>query len=587
MLDRALQYASRGWSIFRIAPGTKLPVRGSHGFLDATTDVPTVEKWWAETPQANIALRTGRIVVIDPDGRSALERLLAIGAPHGGWPRTLTAKTPRSIHLYYLAPAGVEIRSYNEPRSVKGADGIDIKGLSGYVLLPGSLVKKGKQVSEYTWLLDAPIAELPQWAVEWINTLKGVKEQTGNNLFASTTLPAYLASKTGTNNEQKQSVTRKASNSLGTEWSPREEQRVREALAAIPAEGYDRWVQCGMALASLDWERGDGSSIAFDLFNEWSSTKPDLYSLDATEKKWASFGRRSGITLGTLYHLAEQHGWIGSLPAAAPEPFNPFGEPQHVNGHASATAMLPEALTAPSAEHPLIKLNEKYCCIGDVGGKCLVLGFVPSKVDPAIEVPSFQTFKSFAERFGNRYVMVDKENKDGSTVSEPKQLGAHWLKWQRRRSYDGIDLDPAAGPLIPGNVLNLWRGFATPPARGSWERMKAHIAEVLADSDAAAVDYIMRWSAWTVQHPGERAESALVFRGGKGSGKGTFAHALRRMFGSHGLHISNPKHLVGAFNAHLRSCLLLYADEAFWAGDKQGESTLKALITESTLTIEQ
>ena len=33
--------------------------------------------------------------------------------------------------------------------------------------------------------------------------------------------------------------------------------------------------------------------------------------------------------------------------------------------------------------------------------------------------------------------------------------------------------------------------------------------------------------------------------------------------------------------------MLLYADEAFWAGDKQGESTLKALITEATLTIEQ
>jgi len=65
-----------------------------------------------------------------------------------------------------------------------------------------------------------------------------------------------------------------------------------------------------------------------------------------------------------------------------------------------------------------------------------------------------------------------------------------------------------------------------------------------------------------------------------------FATALLSLFGPHGLHIHRAKHMIG-FNAMLRNCLLLYADEAFWAGDKQGESTLKALITESTLTIEQ
>ena len=232
-------------------------------------------------------------------------------------------------------------------------------------------------------------------------------------------------------------------------------------------------------------------------------------------------------------------------------------------------------------------LNGKYACIGDVGSKCMIMGWVPSKADPTVEVPSFQTFKSFAERFGNRYVMVEKDTGDGGREEESKQLGAYWLKWQHRRSYDGIDLVPDGPEVLPNNSLNLWRGFSVHPKPGSWELMKSHIAEVLADGDSAALEYIMKWSAWTVQNPGERAEAALVFRGGKGSGKGTFAHALRRMFGAHGLHVANSKHLVGAFNAHLRNCLLLYADEAFWAGDKQGESTLKALITEATLTIEQ
>jgi hypothetical protein len=59
-----------------------------------------------------------------------------------------------------------------------------------------------------------------------------------------------------------------------------------------------------------------------------------------------------------------------------------------------------------------------------------------------------------------------------------------------------------------------------------------------------------------------------------------------RAWGQHGLHISNAKHLVGNFNGHLRDCVMLFADEAFYAGDRQHESVLKALVTEPTLPIE-
>jgi hypothetical protein len=43
---------------------------------------------------------------------------------------------------------------------------------------------------------------------------------------------------------------------------------------------------------------------------------------------------------------------------------------------------------------------------------------------------------------------------------------------------------------------------------------------------------------------------------------------------------------VGDFNGHLRDCVYLFADEAFYAGDRQHESVLKALITEPTIAIE-
>jgi hypothetical protein len=76
-------------------------------------------------------------------------------------------------------------------------------------------------------------------------------------------------------------------------------------------------------------------------------------------------------------------------------------------------------------------------------------------------------------------------------------------------------------------------------------------------------------------------------RGGRGSGKGIFARAFGRIFGQHFTHISHAKHFTGNFNAHLEDSVVLFVDEGFWAGDKQGESVLKTLITEPTMVIER
>ena len=59
------------------------------------------------------------------------------------------------------------------------------------------------------------------------------------------------------------------------------------------------------------------------------------------------------------------------------------------------------------------------------------------------------------------------------------------------------------------------------------------------------------------------------------------------MFGQHYLQIANTKHLTGNFNAHLQDAVVLFADEAFWAGDKAGESVLKMLVTEPVIPIER
>jgi hypothetical protein len=78
----------------------------------------------------------------------------------------------------------------------------------------------------------------------------------------------------------------------------------------------------------------------------------------------------------------------------------------------------------------------------------------------------------------------------------------------------------------------------------------------------------------------------VVLRGKQGTGKSFFAQSIGRLLGDHYMTVSEARHLVGNFNAHLSTTVLLLADEAFYAGDKRHESVLKMLITERYLNVE-
>lgn len=76
-----------------------------------------------------------------------------------------------------------------------------------------------------------------------------------------------------------------------------------------------------MALKDLGWERSDGTEIGFEIWVAWSETCPEKFALSVCEARWRSF-RRTGISIGTVYHLAQQHGWSGGASPPVPSPFN-------------------------------------------------------------------------------------------------------------------------------------------------------------------------------------------------------------------------------------------------------------------------
>ncbi len=134
--------------------------------------------------------------------------------------------------------------------------------------------------------------------------------------------------------------------------------------------------------------------------------------------------------------------------------------------------------------------------------------------------------------------------------------------------------------------MNLWRGFAVEPKPGDWSLLRDHIEKVICCGVTKHFCYVLDWMARLVQYPSRPGEVAIVVRGKKGCGKGIFGRWVAKAYGQHGMQIFNPAQLVGRFNEHLRDCVLLFGDEAFYAGDKQHESVLKGLITEPFLPIE-
>lgn len=220
----------------------------------------------------------------------------------------------------------------------------------------------------------------------------------------------------------------------------------------------------------------------------------------------------------------------------------------------------------------VIDMNKTHAAI-KVGGNCYVLEEVTC---PTFNRPEFEllTTKGFKDYYCNQYIEID---------GKKKKLGEAWFSHPMRRQYNGLVFNPKS---TPEGYYNIWKGFAVKPKEGDCSLYLKHIEENIANGDRSVNDYIIGWMAQVVQHPDELIGVAIVMRGSMGVGKGVFVEQLGKLFGRHYMLLNDSNQLVGKFNGHMKDKCLLFADEAFWAGDKAAEGKLKSMITEPTITIE-
>jgi hypothetical protein len=293
-LNHALKYASIGWQVFplhfitegKCSCGKSCKSPGKHpilsgGFKAATLRKDVISKWWTEHPKANIGVRTGKesgifVLDIDPknDGEASFDKVEEV---YGKVPDDVFSITGSGgRHYIFKHPGDIGKSTTNLWR------GIDTRGDGGYIVVPPSNHASGK---EYFWdaeadpLKGATPKAVPQWLIKKLGQGKTLVKPPEN----ITLLPA---------NEVK---------------------RIRQALGYIPTDDRDTWLKVGMALHST--ESGDQ---AYGLWNEWAN-QSDKFDIADQRRIWDSF-KPGGLTLGSLFALAKNNGWVPPEPTRQDEP---------------------------------------------------------------------------------------------------------------------------------------------------------------------------------------------------------------------------------------------------------------------------
>ena len=178
----ALDYASRGWSVFPSPSGTKKSFKSADHSdgrpWGATVDVAEIRRDFMEWPNANVGIVCGvgsGIFVVEADTKEGhdvdgIASLVALEGKHGTFPPTFQAISPSgSVHYYFRHPgAGFNIK--NSASAI--AAGVDVRGDGGIVIGVPS-VKPGKGV--YRWLNELPIADAPAWLLDLVVTKETAK----------------------------------------------------------------------------------------------------------------------------------------------------------------------------------------------------------------------------------------------------------------------------------------------------------------------------------------------------------------------------------------------------------------------------
>lgn len=250
---------------------------------------------------------------------------------------------------------------------------------------------------------------------------------------------------------------------------------------------------------------------------------------------------------------------------------------EKVLGIPSLKEFIGSGATDDIAKYILIEGSEEYDVIEELNQE-YALVVVPPQTLIIKETKSDNGHKDFM------FLQISAfKNILGSRWLKNKKLPTAWMESPMRRTYTGIEFAPT-NPTT--GMYNLWQGHTVKPIEGDCGLFIEHIRKNICGGNEDYAYYFIAWLAHIIRNPENKPGTAIVIRGKQGTGKSFVFKHFGKLLGNHYKVADSARYISGNFNSHLHDCLLLHLEEAFFAGDKKLEATLKELITGDQILME-
>lgn len=524
-LNQALELASKGFYVFPLQPGGKLPIIEDYP-TRATRDPAQIKKWWLdpvmdiEQPY-NIGISTTRyngnqaLVVVDVDNKGTKkgsDQLLKLELDGYDFIETTTQVTPTGgLHLIY------RVKDPVKQGSNVLAQGLDIRSKGGYIVGIGSIID-GKPYNMKAGPIEEP-APCPPWIIEACGRV--IEKETVED----------------------------SSVEVNTERAKARATHYLQHEAPLAIEG----------------DAGDHTTF-----------------------KVAAKLKDFGVDRKTAVELMAEHWNDRCQPPWDPSEIRKKVDNAYDYGANAVGAKAPEADFDPVTEFTdknyLQEMNKSYAVLFNEGESAILFETVDEKGRPKRE---FMKETAFRRKF-SPYV-VQQGRGPAKTYADVwldwigrRQYAGLCFRPELEPKNNYYNL--WRGFVYQSRPY----AEANPSARLGFDMFLGHVKDNVCNGDATLFNWLMGYFAHMVQKPFERPHTTLVFRGRKGVGKNVLIERIGKLIGStHFLVAHDSRYLTSNFNGHLDSCLMLVLDEAFWSGDKAAEGKLKGLTTAPEIMIER
>ena len=534
----AERYAELGFAVF---PCDGKNPKTSNGFHAATTEKRALQAWAEKWPAANVGIATGSVSgiwILDLDADSAEAWLAELEKKHGKLPPTPEVKTRKGRHIYFRLPEGKDIRN----SASKVGPKVDVRGNGGYVIAPPSHHPDG---GTYKWHNELRPSKLGfAYAPDWLLSIVETKPR------AAAARPTVIKPEV-----------------------PGADRYVRRVLD----DEYRALASAGEGTRNHQLFKSTAAMANY--IGQGNCTKGMVHDLAVAGAQACGLWGEDGADacLATIESALKQ-GLANpkQVPEAKPrEQAQPPAAKKERKAAAPVVPPLAELAKAyPTVNHAIDDFNKEFAVIHE-GSKVGIMREVIHENDSR-EITIINE-KGFETLTANRTLTID--NKEIA-------ISKLWLKAPQRRQFDGRDFRPDG--KCPPSIFNLWRGFSYEPKKdaGKFDIFMDHVHTNICKGNKEHTHWLMSWIADLFQNPQRKNGTAVVIKGGMGTGKGAFASHVGRMVSRHYMTTSQASQITGKFNGHMADKLLMFIDEGFWAGDKAAEGTLKSIITEENVTVE-